>query len=59
MIGLAFAILSYFPLLLVALAVTISISNWIWATMGVVGVAAALYCFYRSWSPDLRDLDRF
>jgi hypothetical protein len=59
LIGIAFGILAYFPLLMVALAVTISISNWIWGTMGAVAVLTAAYAFRRSWSPELRELDRF
>jgi hypothetical protein len=58
-VGLAFAILAYFPLLLVAYTVTVDLSTWIWATMGSVGALGAAYVLVRSWAPDTRDLDRF
>jgi hypothetical protein len=58
-IGAAFALLAFFPLLLVALTVTVDLRLWIAVAMGAAGVAAAVYVFYRAWSPDTRDLDRF
>jgi hypothetical protein len=58
-IGVAFALLAFFPLLLVAVAVTVDLRVWIGMAMGATGLAAALYVFYRAWSPDTRDLDRF
>lgn len=58
-IGAAFALLAFFPLLLVALTVTVDLRLWIAVAMGAAGVAAAVYVFCRAWSPDTRDLDRF
>ena len=58
-IGVVFALLAYFPLLAVALAVTADLRLWIVAAMGAAGLAAALYVFFRAWSPDASDLDRF
>ena len=58
-IGVVFALLAYFPLLAVALAVTVDLRVWIVAAMGATGLAAALYVFFRAWSPDASDLDRF
>ena len=58
-IGVVFALLAYFPLLAVALAVTVDLRVWIVAAMGATGLAGALYVFFRAWSPDTRDLDRF
>jgi hypothetical protein len=58
-VGAAFAVLVYFPLLLVALAVTVDMRVWIAGAMGAAGLAAALYVFCRAWFPDTRDLDRF
>jgi hypothetical protein len=49
----------YFPLLLVALAVTVDLRPWILGAMGLAGLAAALYVFFRARSPDTSDLDRF
>jgi len=58
-IGLVCALLAYFPLLMVALAVTADLNLWIAAVDGSAGLAAALYVFFRAWKPDTRDLDRF
>ena len=58
-IGVVFALLAYFPLLAVALAVTVDLRVWIVAAMGATGLAGALYVFFRAWSPDASDLDRF
>jgi hypothetical protein len=52
-------LLAFFPLLLVALAVTVDLRMWIVIAMGATGLAAAGYVFFRAWSPDTRDLDRF
>jgi hypothetical protein len=58
-IGVLFAAIAYFPLLLVALTTTVDLRVWIAVAMGAAGLAAALYVFFRAWSPDTRDLDRF
>jgi hypothetical protein len=58
-IGAVFAVLVFFPLLLVALAVTVDLRVWIVGAMGAAGLAAALYVFCRAWFPDTRDLDRY
>jgi hypothetical protein len=58
-IGALFALLAFFPLLLVSLAVTTDLSGWIVGSMAAVGLSTALYVFVRAWSPDTRDLDRF
>ena len=58
-IGAIFALLAFFPLLLVALAVTVDMRAWILAAMGIAGFLGAAYVFFRAWSPDTRDLDRF
>jgi len=58
-IGAAFALLAFFPLLLVALAVTVDLRVWIGVAMAAAGLSAAVYVFCRAWSPDTRDLDRF
>jgi hypothetical protein len=58
-VGVLFAAIAYFPLLMVALTTTIDLRTWIAAGMGAAGVAAAAYVFFRAWSPDTRDLDRF
>jgi hypothetical protein len=58
-IGVLFAAVSYFPLLMVALTTTIDLRVWIAVAMGAAGLLAALYVFLRAWSPDTRDLDRF
>jgi hypothetical protein len=58
-VGLAFAILAYFPLLLVALATPHHLGNWFWWTTVAIGVAGGVYVFLRAWTPDTRDLDRF
>jgi hypothetical protein len=58
-VGVAFAVLAYFPLLLVAWATTADLSTWIWGTMGTVGALGAAYVLVRSSAPDTRDLDRF
>ena len=57
--GALFAAIAYFPLLMVALTTTIDLRVWIVGGMGAAGVIAALYVFFRAWSPDTRDLDRF
>ena len=59
LIGVIFALLVYFPLLLVALATTTDLNRWIVGTMGAVGLVAAVYVFLRARSPDTRDLDRY
>ena len=58
-VGVAVGLLAFFPLLMVALAVTVDLRLWIVIAMGATGLAAALYVFFRAWSPDTRDLDRF
>jgi hypothetical protein len=58
-IGAIFALLAFFPLLLVALAVTVDLRMWIVVGMGVAGFLGGAYVFFRAWSPDTRDLDRF
>ena len=58
-IGALFAAVAYFPLLMVALATTVDLRSWIVGVMAAAGVAAAAYVFFRAWSPDTRDLDRF
>jgi hypothetical protein len=58
-IGAVFAVLAYFPLLLVSLAITADLGNWILGTMSVAGFSAAAYVFCRARSPDTRELDRF
>lgn len=58
-IGALCAAIAYFPLLMVALTTTLDLRVWIAVTMGAAGVAAAVYVFFRAWSPDTRDLDRF
>ena len=58
-VGVAVGLLAFFPLLMVALAVTVDLRMWIVIAMGAVGLAAAVCVFFRAWSPDTRDLDRF
>jgi hypothetical protein len=58
-VGALFGLLAFFPLLLVAYAVTVDLRLWMGVAMGASGLAAAVYVFYRAWSPDTRDLDRF
>ena len=58
-IGAIFALLAFFPLLLVALAVTVDLRMWIVVGMGVAGFLGGAYVFFRAWSPDTTDLDRF
>lgn len=58
-VGAAVGLLAFFPLLMVALAVTVDLRLWIVIAMGAAGLAAALYVFFRAWLPDTRDLDRF
>jgi hypothetical protein len=58
-IGVVFAAIAYFPLLLVALTTTRDLRVWIGVAMGAAGLLAGLYVFWRAWSPDTRDLDRF
>jgi hypothetical protein len=58
-IGALVGLFAFFPLLMVALAVTVDLRLWIVIAMGAVGLAAAVYVFFRAWSPDTRDLDRF
>jgi hypothetical protein len=58
-IGAVFALLAYFPLLLVALAVTIDLRRWIVGAMVAAGLSGAVYVFCRARAPDTRDLDRF
>ena len=58
-VGAVVGLLAFFPLLLVALAVTVDLRMWIVIAMGATGLAAAGYVFFRAWSPDTRDLDRF
>ena len=58
-VGAVVGLLAFFPLLLVALAVTVDLRLWIVIAMGATGLAAAGYVFFRAWSPDTRDLDRF
>ena len=58
-IGAAFAVLAYFPLLLVSLAVTADLRAWILGTMSAVGLSAAVYVFCRARSPDTSELDPF
>jgi hypothetical protein len=58
-VGVLFAAVTYFPLLMVALTTTADLRAWMVVAMGAAGVAAAVYVFARAWSPDTRDLDRF
>jgi hypothetical protein len=58
-IGALFAVVAYFPLLMVALTTTVDLRVWIAVAMGAAGLAAAVYVFFRAWWPDTRDLDRF
>jgi len=58
-VGVLFAGVAYFPLLMVALATKVDLRLWIAAAMGGAGVVGALYVFLRAWSPDTRDTDRF
>jgi hypothetical protein len=58
-IGLVFALLAYFPLLLVAVAVTADIHLWIAGLDGGSALLAALYVFFRALKPDTRDLERY
>lgn len=58
-IGGLFSLLAYFPLELVALAVTTDLRGWMAVAMGAVGFLTALYVFVRARLPDTRDLDRF
>jgi hypothetical protein len=58
-IGVILAVLTFFPLLLVALATTADLRAWIVGAMGVAGFLGGAYVFFRAWSPDTRDLDRF
>jgi hypothetical protein len=58
-IGVLFAGLAFFPLLMVALATTADLRLWIAVAAGAAGLAAAVYVFLRAWWPDTGDLDRF
>jgi hypothetical protein len=58
-IGIVFGATAYFPLLMIALTTTVDLRVWIVGVMAAAGVAAAAYVFFRAWSPDTRDLDRF
>jgi hypothetical protein len=58
-IGVLFSLLAFFPLMLVALTTTRDLRVWMGLAMGATGLVGALYVFYRAWSPDTRDLDRF
>jgi len=58
-VAVAFAVLAYFPLLLVAYTTTADLSAWIWGTMGVAGALGAAFVAVTAWAPDTRDLDRF
>ena len=58
-IGALFSLLAFFPLELVALAMTTDLRAWMGGAMGAVGFLAAVYVFLRARSPDTRDLDRF
>ena len=58
-IGVLFAGLAFFPLLMVAFATTVDLRLWIVVAMGVTGLAAAMCVFLRAWWPDTRDVDRF
>jgi hypothetical protein len=58
-IGALFSLLAFFPIELVALAVTSDLGAWMAGAMAAVGLLTALYVFARAWSPDTRDLDRF
>jgi hypothetical protein len=57
-VGVAFAGLAFFPLLLVALATPHDVPGF-WWFLGVFGLAGAVYVFCRGWSPDVRELDRY
>jgi len=57
-VGLAFAALAFFPVLMVAFTKTHG-TPWFWWAVGGVGLAGAVYVFWRSWFPDERDSDRF
>jgi hypothetical protein len=58
-IGVLFAGLAFFPLLMVAFATTADLRLWIAVAAGAAGLAAAVYVFLRAWWPDTGDLDRF
>jgi hypothetical protein len=58
-IAVLFAAIAYFPLLMVALTTTRDLRVWMGVAMGAAGLLSALYVFWRAWSPDTRDLDRF
>jgi hypothetical protein len=58
-IGALFSLFAFFPLELVALAVTSDLRVWMAGAMAAVGFLAAVYVFFRAWSPDTRDLERF
>ena len=58
-VGALVGLLAFFPLLLVALTTTRDLRVWMGVAMGATGLAAAAYVFFRAWSPDTRDLDRF
>ena len=58
-VGVVFGVTTYFPLLMVALTTTVDLRGWIVGVMAAAGVSAAAYVFFRAWSPDTRDLDRF
>jgi hypothetical protein len=58
-IAVLFAAITYFPFLLVALTTTRDLRVWMGVAMGAAGLLSAIYVFWRAWSPDTRDLDRF
>jgi hypothetical protein len=58
-VGALVGLFAFFPLLLVALTTTRDLRVWMGVAMAATGLAAALYVFFRAWSPDTRDLDRF
>jgi hypothetical protein len=54
-VGGALAVLAYFPLLLVGLAVEADIRVWIWSAVLSVGLAGSLYVFLRVWAAGPED----
>ena len=58
-VGVAFAVLAFFPLLLVALATPRHLGSWFWWATIAAGAIGAAYVFWRGRSLDAPDLDRF
>ena len=58
-VGVAFALLAFFPLLLVALATPHQLGSWFWWAMIATGGVGAFHVFWCGRSLDTRDLDSF